>query len=118
MMFGIFGAYPTTLVFGGPAFLVLQGRIAANWINCVAAGAVVAALPWFLLSLLGPAADEASIGGQATVINGVRTGYGWLVEFQFIGEVALFGAVAGLLFWLIATGGRNLPAGSPSDEGI
>ncbi len=118
VLFGIFGAYPTTLVFAGPAFLLLQGRLAANWINCVVAGAVIAAGPWFLLSLLGPAADEASIGERATVINGTRTAYGWLVEFQYIGEIAVFGAIGGLLFWLIATGGRNIPARPRSTEAI
>lgn len=67
----------------------------------------MASAPWALITLLGPSADQASIGGKATVIDGTTTAYGWLVAAQFVGEIALFGAAAGLLFWAIAASGRR-----------
>lgn len=41
------------------------------------------------------------------MIDGVRTTYGWMVQLQFVGLIALYGAAAGLLFWLIAAAGAQ-----------
>ena len=106
--FAAFGAYPAALVLGVPACFLLRGRLAPSLVNCASAGAVIAALPWFALSLLsGP--DQASIDGRATVIDGSRTAYGWLTQATFLGGIALFGALGGAVFWLVAAAGR--PAG-------
>ena len=105
VIFAIFGAYPTAFFLGVPAYFVLRARIAGTWFNCATAGAAVAGLPWLLLVLIGPSADQASIGGRATIIDGRKTVYGWLMDLQFIGTIAFFGMAAGLLFWLIAAAG-------------
>lgn len=108
VVFAMFGAYPSALVFGVPGYMILRKRVAGTWFNCAAAGAAVAALPWLLIVLFGPRADQASIGGKATVIDGTKTAYGWLSDFQFIGTIALFGCLAGVLFWLIAATGKKV----------
>ena len=106
VVFGLFGAYPTTLIIGLPAFFLLRQHFAPKLINCSLTGAVVAALPWFILSVLSQP-DSASIDGRATVTNGSLTAYGWLTNLTFIGQIALLGAVGGLLFWLIAAAGSR-----------
>ena len=95
-------AYPLGLAIGVPAYFFLRERLEATWLNCSLAGALIAALPWTLLVMLGPSADQASIGGKATIIDGTKTLYGVLLDLQFIGTIALFGAIAGLVFWAIA----------------
>lgn len=95
-------AYPIGIIIGFPTFLVLQRRVAATPLNCALAGAFVAALPWLVFVLLGPSADQASVGGRPTVSDGRYTLYGLLSGFQFVGLMALTGAIAGLTFWAVA----------------
>ena len=116
VIYGLFGAYPTALIFGVPAFIILRDRVAGTWLNCALVGAGVAATPWLAIILFGPNADEASIGGRATVVDGTRTAFGWLNDLQYVAFIAIFGAFAGLLFWLIATGGRNPTSKLSSDD--
>ena len=70
--FAVFGAYPTTVILGIPTFFILRRHFDPRLINCSLAGALIAALPWFLLSTFS-LPDSASIGGRATVINGSLT---------------------------------------------
>jgi len=106
-MFAIF-AYPLGLLFGLPAYGILRNILKPTWLNCTLAGACVAAAPWLIFALLPSSADQASIGGRATVVNGTTTAYGYLVAMQFVGIIALCGAIAGFLFWLIAAARRNV----------
>lgn len=107
IVFAIF-AYPLGLVIGVPTYLWLRDRVKPTPLSCSLAGAFVAGLPWAILSLLPPSADQASIGGKPTVVNGATTAYGHLLALQFIGIIALCGAVAGFLFWLIAVGRKTV----------
>jgi len=107
VIFSLFGAYPLAVIFGLPVYFILRAKLAGTWLNCAVTGAAVAGLPWFLLTLFGSGADQASIGGRATVIDGARTAYGWMVQLQFVGLIALYGAAAGWLFWLIAAAGAQ-----------
>lgn len=104
LVFAVVGAYPATVILGVPAFFILRQRFEATLLNCSLTGAVVAALPWLILSLLSPL-DSASIGGRATILHGSLTPYGWLTNLTSIGQIALFGAAGGMLFWLIAAAG-------------
>lgn len=106
LMFAIF-AYPSGLIFGLPAYGFLRNRVRPTWLNCTLAGAIVAAAPWLIFAFLPSAANQASIGGRATVVDGATTAYGYLVALQFVGIIALCGAVAGFMFWLIAVARRN-----------
>ncbi|NJR80897.1 hypothetical protein [Sphingomonas corticis] len=104
--FAVFGAYPPAFIIGLPAFFMLRRHVDATIINCAATGAVVAALPWLGLALLSRP-DNASIGGRSTVINGSLTAYGWLMNFYYVGQIALLGTIAGALFWFIAAAGSR-----------
>jgi len=95
------GALLPALVFGVPAFMLLRKLLRLSAVNCVLVGAIVAALPWFLLGLLA-GGGEASTGGRATITDGHYTAFGWLEFGAFLGMMALAGAVGGMIFWLIA----------------
>lgn len=100
-LYALVGAYPPTLLLGVPAYFVLRRHFAPRLLACALAGAGVAAIPWLLL-VLAARPTTASIGGRATVIDGQYTAYGWLVNGSFLGEIALVGCAAGLVFWAIA----------------
>ncbi len=106
VMYAVVGAYPTTVIFGLPAFFLLRDRINATLLNCCATGAAVAALPWLIITTLFQP-DSASVDGRNTVVDGSLTAYGWLTNLTFVGQIALFGAVGGGLFWLIAAAGSG-----------
>ena len=97
--FAVFGAYPPAFIIGLPAFFMLRRHVNAT-------GAVVAALPWLVLALISRP-DNASIDGRSTVIDGSLTAYGWLMNFYYVGQIALLGAIAGALFWFIAAAGSR-----------
>jgi hypothetical protein len=101
MLYWIFGALPWALLFGIPAYLVLKKVLLPRLLWCALAGAIIAALPWLLLGL-NPSADQASVGGRATVINGDYTAFGWQQFAQSILVIAAGGAAGGAIFWLIA----------------
>ena len=106
LIFAVFGAYPTTLIFAIPAFFMLRRHFDAKLLNCSLAGAGVAALPWLILSMISQP-DSASTNGRATVIDGSLTTYGWLEILTFVGQIAAFGAAGGALFWVIAAAGSG-----------
>jgi len=106
LAYGLFGAYPAAVLFGLPAYFTLRRRFDPTLINCSFVGAVVSTLPWAFLSL-GNTLDQANIGGRATVINESKTAFGWLMDAQFLGQIALFGAFGGTLFWAIAAAGSG-----------
>ena len=101
-IYGVLEAYPTAIVFGGPAYFMLRRHFAARPSVCALVGFVIAALPWALLVLGGSSASEASVNGRATVINGHTTAYGWLQNVEFVLTIGLFGAIGGLVFWAVA----------------
>ena len=105
-IYALVGAYPTALLLGIPAYFLLRKRLKPTWVNCALVGGAVAALPWLLLTAL-PTADHSSVGGRATIIDGHTTSYGWLVNLQSVGTIAVFGAIAGGVFWLTTMGGRG-----------
>lgn len=106
LIYGLVGAYPPTIVFGLPAYFALRRRFDPSVFNCALVGAVVATLPWMFLVLVSPP-DQASIGGRATVINGTYTAFGWLMNAQTLGPIAVAGALSGALFWAIAAAGSG-----------
>jgi hypothetical protein len=50
-----------------------------------------------------PAADEASTDGRATVVDHHLTWFGLYEGLKLVGEVALFGLLGGIVFWLFVT---------------
>jgi hypothetical protein len=113
-IFSVFGAYPTAVVFGVPAYFMLRRHLSARPFACAVVGSVVAALPWALLVIAGSGASEASVNGRATVLNGQTTAYGWLQNAEFLLTIGLFGAIGGTVFWAIAAAGHR--AENPPSE--
>lgn len=106
LMNAVFGAYPAALVLGVPAYFLFRKRLRPTVINCAAVGAVTAALPWLLLGLLS-SPDYAYSNGHVTHQNGHMTLLGLIDLFVFTGWIGLFGAGAGVLFWLITVPGAH-----------
>jgi hypothetical protein len=113
--FSIFGAYPTAVVFGLPAYFMLRRHFSATPLACAVVGSAVAALPWALLVMAGSGASEASVNGRATVLNGHTTAYGWLQNAEFLLTIGLFGAIGGFVFWVVAAAGFR-PKTQPSEQ--
>lgn len=99
-------AYPATVLIAVPIYFLLRHRIRPTPRNCITVGAISAVLPWLLL-LLAPNLDQASIGGQATVLDGVRTAHDWYRQLLNLTEVAFMGGFVGFMFWLIAAAGHK-----------
>ncbi|MBH0239804.1 hypothetical protein [Methylobrevis albus] len=111
--YATFGAYPPAIALGVPIFLILRKRTRTSIGNCAAFGAIIAVTPWVLLDLMLENAGSSSMGGHATTIDGVRTIWGWLYFLRFLLDVAAFGALGGLAFWVIAAAGIGRSARAP-----
>ncbi|RFB81072.1 hypothetical protein DYH55_06335 [Methylovirgula sp. 4M-Z18] len=111
LLYAAIGGYPPAIILGVPIFLCLMGRVRASALNCAAAGAVVAGIPWLILILgLGANTIESSTGDYVTVEHGVRTFWGWIELFEVSGAIASAGALAGVVFWIIAAAGGRTDA--------
>jgi hypothetical protein len=106
-----FVVYPITLLIGVPTYLALKARVRPSAMNCVLAGAGVAALPWLAFSFLATP-DEASTDGVVTAHHHLLTVAGWLELLPFVGGIALLGAVAGVVFWCAVSLGRKATSAS------
>jgi hypothetical protein len=106
MVFCLFGAFPATILAGVPTFLFLRSRVRPTALNCTLAGGFVAAAPSLVLSILS-VPDAAIEDGHVTVRHGHLTLWGWLLRAEFIGEIAAFGLLGGLVFWFIAAAGSK-----------
>lgn len=107
------------IILGLPCFFILDSRRRVNLFSAITVGFAVGALPFgifvgILASL--PVGNTSSwTNGVPTVVNGVRTLAGWIELFGaliYAGLFGLFGALAGLVFWLTlkAWGWRAAPA--------
>ena len=99
----IFCGYIPSLFVGLPTYALLRWKLRLTMLNSILAGIFVAILPWALLAFL-PTAQEASIGGHATVVDGHLTWFGVLESLKMIGFLAPFGALGGAAFHLVVAG--------------
>jgi hypothetical protein len=97
----LIGAYGPAIVLGVPVYFLLRNRIRMRLVASVIFGGVIAALPWFVLTLL-PGADQATVGSCAAVIDGKTTWCGFTGTLWWLGQIALYGAFGGLVFWICA----------------
>jgi hypothetical protein len=109
LLIAAIGAYPPAILFGIPAYFVLRRHWGANPIGCGLVGAAIAALPW-LPFVLFPSTQSASVDGEATVIDGRYTAYGWLEIVEVLSLLAGLGLAAGIVFWVIAAAGHRSEA--------
>ncbi len=111
----VFGAYPITILFGVPAYLVLKRRVRLKFLTICLVGGVIAAAPWLLLTLFTNP-DYAMIGDRVTVQNGHKTWFGWIEILRFLGECFIFGAIGGAVFWALAIFKWRPPQAPPSSQ--
>lgn len=105
-LFSIFGAYPTAIIVGIPAFLYLRQIARPTWINCGISGGCVAALPWVLFGPLfllpTNSGDFARENGHIILINGHTTLWGLWYGIVWVSQIWAVGLAGGLTFWFIA----------------
>lgn len=102
----VVGGHIPALFVGLPTYAILRRWLRPTWLNCIAAGAFVAALPWALLGLI-PMADQASINGSATIVDGRLTWFGVVETLYVVTPIAALGAVGGAAFWVILWAWRS-----------
>lgn len=98
----VFAAVPA--IVGLSAFLALRRLMPVRGWMAVVCGFVIGAVPAFVVGF-SPAADFASANGVQTVIDGRYTLWGWLGLARFAAVVGGFGAIGGLVFWLVVQAG-------------
>lgn len=105
------------VLLGLPFYILLRRRGRPRWWMALVGGFGVGALPIALLALV-PAADQASSGGIATIINGSRTPAGWLEYLLLVVGAGGLGAIGGLAFGLTVrtTLQSSEPGGSASTK--
>jgi hypothetical protein len=109
----LFGAYPLTAILGVPAFFLLRRTFAPTLLRCMLAGACIVGLPVIIVSLLA-VPESASVDGRATVVEGSQTLLGLIVTLTVSGQMALYGAFGGAVFWWGGFAGRrDLASGDP-----
>jgi hypothetical protein len=96
-------------VLGVPVYLAARANRNDTPVVAAMMGFIVGAAIPAILIFGGPAADQASSGGTATVINGSYTAAGWLQNFVVIGLFGLVGVGGALAFWKLV-GPRALAA--------
>jgi hypothetical protein len=97
-MFGCFIA----LLFGTPAFYALRKLLDFNLLTVCCVAALIAILPNVLIEILSDPDGTYTVGDCIIAENGQRTLCGWQhFWLNNILVVALYGASAGVVFWLI-----------------
>ena len=85
---------------GLPIYLVARSRGQDSAFVAALIGFIAGAIFPIILTLSGPAADQAALGETATVVNGSYTAAGWLRNLFFIGFFGTLGLSGGLIFWV------------------
>ncbi len=109
MMFGDIKVFTPAVVIvmivaaflGLPAYFAARAAQNDTLMVAAAMGFIVGAAIPAILILAGPAADQASTGDTATVIDGSYTLAGWLENLTMIGLFGLLGVGGGLVFYFI-----------------
>lgn len=88
-----------SLLCGMPLFLLLCENDRANWLTVSSGGFLTGAIVPALFTLPGPGADQASIGGVPTVVDGRYTAAGWIDALQMIGAFGAAGIIGAWIAW-------------------
>jgi hypothetical protein len=89
------------VLFGLPVYLAARAARNDTPVVAAAMGFIVGAAIPAIMVLAGPAADQASVGGTPTVIDGSYTVAGWLQNLALVGLFGLVGVGGALVFWAI-----------------
>lgn len=90
-----------SFILGMPVYLVVRATRNETPVLAAVTGFIVGAALPAIVVLTGPAADLASSGGVATVIDGAYTMAGWRGNLTMVGFFGLLGVGCALLFRLI-----------------
>lgn len=101
MAFGI--ALGHAIILGVPVALFYRAKQWKRLSATVLGAAIIGAIPVGILAWpLHPGSkSSASAGGVATIINGIPTMAGWLDYLKLLGMFGGFGALSGLVCWLV-----------------
>lgn len=97
----------SSAVLGIPAYLVLKSAGRANWVTAAVAGFSVGAIIPAIIVLPGSVADQASVDGVPTVINGSYTWAGWTQALGFVAGFGLLGVLGAIVFFLVVSRGQG-----------
>jgi hypothetical protein len=103
------------ILLGLPLFLVFRSKRWINVISSITGGFLAGAIPGGLLAwpLRPGSRSSSSINGVPTVVDGIPTTAGWVHYMELLVYLGSFGALAGLVFWLVLklSGGLAITAG-------
>ncbi|UDF05220.1 hypothetical protein [Asticcacaulis sp. AND118] len=100
--------YPLMFFVGLPSYLTLRHFVKATPSYSASIGVISTLIPWVAIEMLfGPFKDEAN--GVAVHSSGARTAAGWLDFLVLGGWIVALGALAGLVFWVVAIAGHKSP---------
>jgi hypothetical protein len=86
--------------FGFPFYWFLKSKGFLNLITLSIGGAVIAMLPWAILS--NPDGTVKSVADGVTIIeNGAYTAEGLIFQAKFVAQFGVCGAISGAIFWLM-----------------
>ncbi len=87
------------VIVGGVLLAAVWERIPFHALVLAVLGGFIASLPLLGLMLLPQPSFDAWYDGQPTVIDGVKTTYGYWRDALAVGQVFVFGAMGGAFFW-------------------
>lgn len=96
-------AVPIGFVFGYPTFAVLSDRLKPTILNFALVGSAIVAVPFSIIGLLSALVTRYQVYGHDGPAwrPALTTTEGWLNLVWFTGEIAVFGAIGGVVFWMI-----------------
>jgi hypothetical protein len=123
LLFGDIRTFPLTFVIvslvafglGLPVYVGVRADRNDTPLLAAVMGFVIGAVLPAILVISGSAADQESVGGTATVVNGSYTAAGWLEALALVGLFGLLGLCGGLIFWFVVR--RPAQTGDMAEEG-
>lgn len=97
-------AYPSAILFGLPAYIVLRRLLRPRLLAIAVVGGLVAIAPFVVLTIF-PSAIEASSNDCVSVKAGHTTLCGTVESVKMMLLIFPLGALGGLVFWLCAVCG-------------
>jgi hypothetical protein len=101
---------------GIPSYVVFESAGRANWKTAAAIGFLVGAVIPAAIVLVGPRADQASVDGVPTVVDGSYTWAGWTQGLTIVAGFGLLGVIGGLLFYFAVSRSRKKRSADPEPQ--
>jgi len=98
---------------GIPSYVVFESVGRANWKTAAAVGFFVGAVIPAAVVFVGRGADQASVDGVPTVVDGSYTWAGWTQGLAVVAGFGLLGVIGGLLFYFAVSRSRKQRSADP-----